>query len=610
MASVWAELKRRNVVKVAVAYAIVAWLLVQIIVSIEAPLNLPDWTDTLVIVLMGVGFVVAVFLAWAYELTPEGMKKTRSVPLSESVTRVTGRKLDFVIIGLMALGIGFLVVDNYVLVDANNESSAPETPAQTAATTAAGDTSTVELGEPDVLPNSVAVLPLENLSPDPDNAYFAAGIHEEILNHLAKLRNLNVISRTSMVRYADSDLSIPEIAAELNVGTVMEGSVRYADNRVLVTMQLIDPETDAHLWSESYNRELADVFAIQADVAMNVANALEAEFSLAERESIEAVPTDSPEAYALYLRAVSLLNSGSFIAVAELLDAAIRLDPDFALAYEKKALLYANILTGNVPEQQAELERITQESAERALVLDPTLGAPHAALAFVHQAHWRWDEAELEFEEALRLSPNNAEMLGQYSRAKRFRGEYAAAVSTARRAAELDPQNFGNHYQLGINYRYARDYDAAAESLQLAMILSLDDGYARAQLAYAEVSRGNWADAVSELEVAERIWGSDIQSQRYPQLAYAYAQMGRRDVVERLYAALQTRAQERPVNAALWALMYVAMEDYDQALDSLESAVDDEAPDWVTLGEIKANPYADPVLDEPRFQTLRDRIGT
>ncbi len=183
MASVWGELKRRNVVKVAVAYAIVAWLLVQVIVSVEVPLSLPDWTDTLVIVFLLIGFVVAILLAWAYELTPEGVKQTKSVPLAESVARLTGRKLDFAIIGLLVLAVGFMFVDNYIFPESSE--------------------SNVRTG--DVLPSSVAVLPFENLSPNADDAYFAAGLHEEVLNQLAKLRDLSVISRTSVLRYTDPE---------------------------------------------------------------------------------------------------------------------------------------------------------------------------------------------------------------------------------------------------------------------------------------------------------------------------------------------------------------------------------------------------------------------
>jgi adenylate cyclase len=461
------------------------------------------------------------------------------------------------------------------------------------------------------LPNSVAVLPLDNLSPDPDNAYFAAGIHEEILNHLAKLSQLNVISRTSMIRYADSDLSIPKIAEELNVGAVMEGSVRYANERVLVTMQLIDPDTDAHLWSQSYNRDLADVFAIQADIAMNVANALRAEFSIAEQQSIEAVPTNSPAAYALYLRAISVPGSteSSVSTVTKYLDEAIRLDPNFAAAYAYKAGFYASGLTGNFPNQQAESEQITVENAEQALALDPALGLAHVALAFVHQAHWRWGEAEQSLEEALRLSPNNSNVLSQYSRNKRFRGDFSGALTTAQKAQRLDPQNLSAMYQLGIAYFYVRDYVAAANSFGIVSALTPDSGNFQLQIGLVESARGNRSEAMTELQHAERLYGAETPTVRYPQLAMAYAQIGRQDEVNRLSQALQVRAEDMRVGPAAWALMYIALEDYDQALDRLEIAVNDHDPDLLSLGAIKANPFGISVLEEPRFQALRDQIG-
>jgi TolB-like protein len=205
-----------------------------------------------------------------------------------------GRRIEFALIGLLVLAVGFMLVDSYVLEDSDRLAEVRQT-ASTVGSVAETPTPIVVEESRDVLPNSVAVLPFENLSPDPDNAYFAAGIHEEVLNQLAKIDALNIIARTSMLQYADQTKSIPEIADELNVETVMEGSVRFADDRVLVTAQLIDPVTNSHLWSESYNREFADIFAIQADIAMNIANALEAEFSLEEQAQIEELPTDSPE---------------------------------------------------------------------------------------------------------------------------------------------------------------------------------------------------------------------------------------------------------------------------------------------------------------------------
>ena len=275
--------------------------------------------------------------------------------------------------------------------------------------------------ESSVLPNSVAVLPFGNLSPDPDNAYFAAGLHEEILNQLTKLRDLSVISRTSVLRYQDSDLSIPEIARELNVGTVMEGSVRYANERVRITMQLIDAETDEHLWSETYDREFADIFAIESDIAMNVANALQVEFSLEEQANIERVPTESPAAYDLYLRALSFgyfdLNRASTA-----LTQAIGLDPNFSLAYARLASTYSIRLvqvfgTSAVePEERANIEAEARRASEQALRLDPDLGAAYAPLAMIDTYYWRWSEAQQALERVIESAPNDPDPLLVYAR--------------------------------------------------------------------------------------------------------------------------------------------------------------------------------------------------
>ena len=223
-------------------------------------------------------------------------------------------------------------------------SAAPEPAANVVPAGAATASGTVSSQRTEVLPGSVAVLPFENLSPEADDAYFAAGIHEEVLSQLAKLDNVNVISRTSVARYASTDLSIPQIAAELRVGAVMEGSVRYANDRVRIAAQLVDAASDQALWSDVYERDFADVFAIQADIAMNIANALQAEFSVAEQQSLERKPTSSPAAYALFLQALSGVRDsapGAIEAAHGLLDRAIAIDPNFARAYGMKAILHS-----------------------------------------------------------------------------------------------------------------------------------------------------------------------------------------------------------------------------------------------------------------------------
>ena len=236
MASVWAELKRRNVVKVAVAYAIVGWILVEVASVLLPTFQAPEWVMRVFSFFIIAGFPVALVLSWAYELTPEGIKPAHEVDPAESITHITGRKFDFLIIGLLVLAVGFLLINDYLPQDSDPEEVVQEEPIDVQPAPES-PVPVVQEEERDVLPNSVAVLPFENLSLDPEDAFFAAGIHDEILNHLVKLSELNVIARTSVMQYASTEKTIPEIADELNVETVMEGTVRYADDRVRITSQ-------------------------------------------------------------------------------------------------------------------------------------------------------------------------------------------------------------------------------------------------------------------------------------------------------------------------------------------------------------------------------------
>src|SRR5262245_7533248 len=359
------ELKRRNVYRVGVAYAIVAWMAVQV-TSVFAPaLRLPDWVVSLVALVAIVGFPIALILSWVYELTPAGLRRTDDVPPEQSIARVTAQKLNYLIIGSLAALLLFVAIDAYVLRDDAPSGAAAAAPAESLADPAAAAAPATR----EVLQNSVAVLPFTNLSPNPDDAYFAQGIHEEVLNQLGKLGALTVIGRTSVLRYADGKTAIPDIARELNVQTVMEGSVRYAGDDVRITAQLVDPKTGAQLWSDAYQRKFDDIFAIQADIAMNIANSLRAEFSGAEQQAIERPLTSSAEAYALYLQLRGAPNN--FESALTLLDHAIALDPSVAAAYGRNAFIYSAMLTntaaGNAvrSEERAEVERLLRESAAR-----------------------------------------------------------------------------------------------------------------------------------------------------------------------------------------------------------------------------------------------------
>ena len=323
------ELRRRKVTRVAAVYVVTAWVLLQVVDVVSDPLHLPEWFATTIVVTLIIGFPLAVLLAWAFELTPDGVRRASAqdgavvVPPGQS-------RIDYVIVGLLAVAIGGMI---YTSQQTGDELSAPAALSQTVAS---------EEDQQRVLHNSIAVLPFENLSPDPNNAYFAAGIHEEVLNHLAKIRDLTVIARTTMTRYTKSEKSVPDIGNELNVGTVMEGSVRYAGDRVRITAQLIDVTTGGHLWSEAYDRDLEDIFSIQSDIALNITKAMKAEFAVAEQQAIATRPTDSAEAYSEYVKALQLLGQVPMPLGAGLahLDRALELDPNFAKALGYTAEAY------------------------------------------------------------------------------------------------------------------------------------------------------------------------------------------------------------------------------------------------------------------------------
>jgi TolB-like protein/Tfp pilus assembly protein PilF len=599
--SFFSELRRRNVFKVGAAYAIVSWLLVQVADTFFPALRLPEWTVSLVAGLVILGFPLALLLSWAYELTPGGMERTGQTAVAEGRTRLSGRKLDRVIMALLVLVVAFMAIDSYVLQRGTQEPSAMATASTRTPTPVEDDAETT------VLPNSIAVLPFENLSPDPNNDFFAASVHEEILTQLGIIRGLSVIGRTSVRQYAGAARPITEIARELNVESIMEGSIAYGEGRVVVSARLIDSATGTRLWGDRYNNVFENIFEIQADIAMNIANALEAEFSPAEQERIEQVPTDSPAAYVLYLRARDIPFTAP-----DLLEQAISLDPEFALAHALKAYVYAAEVEGTSvdPTEAATLVRVAREAAERALMLDSTLGLAHSALANLHLAAGDLSEAEAAYRQALDLSPSDSNVLALYSRFKRYVGEYDEAINLSHRSVELDPNNPFSIIQLAFSHWYALEYEAAASAFQRYLALDPTNPIGHLGVAFVEVSRKNEEEALRQLQFAEQLWQPEFPSLRLGQLAFAYGQMGLRQEAERFFGRLRELGDEEPIAEAVWAMAYFATGEYDQAFQRLESAISNSLPgDEIALSELKANPYDDSVLKETPWQELRDRIG-
>ena len=310
--SFFVELKRRNVFKVGIAYVVGTWVLIQIADILLDNFGAPPWVMKSLVVVLAIGFFIALFFAWAFEMTPEGVKRESEVDRSQSVTQQTGQKLNYTIIGLLVLALGYFVWESRFASEQGSESFSEETIVQT---TGPGD----EKRDPTPgdgthtitnVDNSIAVLPFANRSRDEDDVFFSDGIHDDLLTQLAKINDLKVISRTSVMKYRDTEKTIPEIAAELGVTTILEGGIQRAGKRIRINAQLIDVVTDEHLWAETFDREMTmeNVFDIQTEITRQIVTAVKGEFSETEQLSMGTLPTSNLAAYEAFLHARAATN--------------------------------------------------------------------------------------------------------------------------------------------------------------------------------------------------------------------------------------------------------------------------------------------------------------
>jgi TolB-like protein/Flp pilus assembly protein TadD len=445
------ELQRRNVYRVAVTYAVVGWVLIQIATQVFPFFDIPNWAVRVVILLLALGFPVALILAWAFELTPEGIKRTEDVPVHESIRHHTGRKLLALAAIAAAIAIGLFLVESARRSGTTSKQNSP-----------------LALEAIGAIPEkSIAVLPFSNLSGEQENAFFTDGIQEEILANLAKVAELKVISRTSAMAYkAGNPRNVREIGRQLGVAHLLEGSVQRTKDRVRVTAQLIDARTDDHQWGETYDRGLADIFGIQTEIAQAIARQLEAKLSPRERAAIEPATRDIVT-FDLYLRARELIKTfydtdnwkETLLQAVRLLDEAISRDPNFALAYCWRTIAHDNLYWNGLDRTPARLE-LAQASAERALALVPDLGEAHLAQALVYY-HGKRDFARAFQELALasRTLPNSAEVSFFAGTIARRQGRWDDSVKNLEKAYELDPLNPRIVNGLSVAYDLLRRYD-------------------------------------------------------------------------------------------------------------------------------------------------------
>lgn len=509
--TLFAELKRRNVLRAALLYAGAVWALAQGIAQLGPSVGAPEWITRWFLVAAGIGFPFWLAFAWFYAFTPQGLKRESEVAPDESTAHSTARKLDFLIIGVLAVAVVLLLADRLA------PHGASRTPGK-----------------------SIAVLPFENLSDDKDGEYFVVGMQDEILTRLANFGDLKVVSRTSTEKYRSHAENLREVGRELGVATIVEGSVQRAGDKVRITVQLIDAHSDTHLWAQSYDREMRDVFAVQSDVAGRIASALKLKLQPEETQALAQVPTTDPVAYDLFLRAEYLANLGGLNTdVAPLKEAvapyrqAIARDPTFALALAR--LSYTQSLLVWFGAQGIDADAFTAQAranAERALALRPKLADGHIALGFSDYYGRRdYDAALASFATAQRLRPNDAGAMAAAGYVYRRQGRIADSIRKLEEAFDHDPRNSRIASNLGVNYMMVRRYADAEKVYRRAV--ALDPGNATAQLLLSATILSRIGDPARALAALDG--------------DHPFVQMGRADLLWRMRRYPEAIATVEPV---------------------------------------------------------------
>jgi TolB-like protein/Tfp pilus assembly protein PilF len=572
----FAELKRRNVYKVAVAYAVVGWLVIQISSTILPTFHAPEWVLQSLVVIVALGFPLALVLAWAFEMTPEGMKRTEDVSPDEKIPQWSARKFGALIVTLTVIATGLLC---YQLIRKKTSGS----PATTA------------------LPEkSIAVLPFVDMSQTKDQEYFCDGISEELLDALAKVEGLRVVARTSSFAFKGKNADVSEIAQKLNVRNVLEGSLRRDGNRVRISAQLIDARDGFHLWSETYERELQGVFAVQDEITRAIVNALK--LKLAVGPPVHKQP--DPEAHDLYLRGRYFLNGRNMTKAIDYFQQALAKNPNDALTYAALSESYMSLVVPFTQVAPREAMPKAKETALRALALDNTLGEAHAALAYVTFFYdWDWPAAEREFKRAIELNPNDLDAHHWYSHFLMPQGRVEESLSESKRALELSPFDVLMNLHLAWHYYYARQYDQAFDQIQKT--IEMDKSFVGPWPGLILEQQRKYAEAIASFEEQRRLSPSR-NSTLIAALGHAYAVSGNREAAQKIIAELQELAKTKYISSFQIASIYAGLGENDQAFAWLEKAYEERSPELVNL---KIEPSFDNLRSDPRFTDLAARIG-
>jgi TolB-like protein/Flp pilus assembly protein TadD len=591
--SLFSELKRRNVIRVAIAYLALAWLLTEVAGTLFPAFGVPDWAFRFVVIVLVLGFVASVVFSWAFEITPEGLKRESEVVRTDSITHITAKRLDGITIGLIVMAVAFIAVDRIWLgpgmAEPGESKPVAEEPARTAG---------AEGAEPQFRPQSIAVLPFVNMSEDPANEYFSDGISEELLNLLAKIPELRVISRSSAFSFKGKDMKMEEIARELDVAHILEGSVRKADNRVRITAQLIDTRSDTHLWSETYDRTLDDVFAIQDEIAATVVGELRIRLLGGELQTRKV----APEAYELFLQARYLINQGSGESLREaieILNEAVDRDPSYAPAWSELHRAYSNQISG----RQADREETASKALEainRAIELDPDDAVSLSRLGwFQLRFQGRLNDAARLFERALALEPGNAIVLANAASMLQLLGRLEQTIRVAEWAVNRNPLDPTANYNLARVYFGSGRLDDAEATLRKTLQLSPDYGSASNLMARVLYNQGKLEEAGQYTDRAP----SPIMRQ----LGEALFNHARNETAQ-VDAILKSMIDEHAALASpAIAFIYAVRGDNDDAFQWIDRAIEYYGPD--VLMNLRLAPELDEFRKDPRYEETLARFG-
>jgi TolB-like protein/Flp pilus assembly protein TadD len=580
--SFFAELKRRNVYKVAVAYAVVGWLIAQVATQIFPFLEIPNWAIRLVILLIAIGFPIALIIAWAFEATPEGTKRTEVADAMPTATRQKKRAWIYVVVIGAAISVALFFIGRYT---AGNNAGAART---------------------ELPAKSIAVLPFESLSEDKANAYFAEGVQDEILTRLAKVADLKVISRTSTQHFKSAPDNLPQIAKQLGVMNILEGTVQKSNDQVRVNVQLINAMTDAHLWADIYDRKLTDIFSVESDIAKTIADTLQAKLTGSEIKMMTKTPTANNEAYELYLKGRFFWNKRTAADLRrsiEYFNQAIAKDPGYALAYAASAQAWL-LLPGYSGGAPIDCFPQAEDTAKKALTLDDSSAEAHAALGDIKSLSFDFQGALLEFERAIQLNPNDAtahHWFGNQLLANT--GQHERELAEMRRALELDPLSLVINTNFGVAYLNQGRTDEAIAQLRKTVEMDGSFYFARENLGLALEVKKEIPEALAEFQKAIALSDDPVP---LAYLGHLYGTIGRKDEARKILNQLRELRGQHYVPAYCLAVVSLGLGDRNDAVNWLEQGYRER--DGFNIGVIRIDPLLSPLHGDPRFEALAEKI--